>query len=240
MNNNEIIPYKYPIKSINYEVPIPEEECYLKTITEIKNAWRDTSFLDNSGHIWVAVDRLNFILRTNKGNSRYYIERMGEACRKTVNGITYIRGYRVLALISQLLEETGTVTRSKYLRYSEEIYRAIRDCDTAQKLRLEFALELAEGRKALKSKRLKLYKIKKDELTGAKLIKSTSEFSHIRSFAIFPLLGDKIENGLIVNKETHEIITRAAINDEEELFELCIENKWDTSWYDKFKVFFEG
>ena len=38
---------------------------------------------------------------------------------------------------------------------------------------------------------------------------------------------DNIENGLIVNKETHDKITRKEINDEDELYDLCIDNGWN-------------
>ena len=47
-------------------------------------------------------------------------------------------------------------------------------------------------------------------------------------------LSDQIENGLIVNKETHKIITERGINEENELKLLCEEMGWDTNWYDDY------
>jgi len=87
----------------------------------------------------------------------------------------------------------------------------------------------------LKKRRIKTYKIKFDELTGLPLDTKNSDFSHIRSFSLFPGLADNINNGLIVNKNTHKIITEKNINDEEELYDLCIEMNWQTNWYDEFK-----
>lgn len=38
-----------------------------------------------------------------------------------------------------------------------------------------------------------------------------------------------------VNKETHDIITKKTINDENELYSLCYKNVWNIEWYDKYK-----
>lgn len=239
MKNNAIVPYKHPISEIKYEMPKADEKCHQRAITEINNAWNKSSFLDDNGCVWIAEDRIHSILRTNKDNGRYYLQLIEDSAKKTINNTTYIMGYKLGALIDRFIQETGEGSKGRYLRYSEKLYHAIRDSDTAKKLRLEFAIELSYSRKGLKKKRIKQYKINKDELTGLKLLKRTCEFAHIRSFAIFPELGDNIENGLIVNKDIHEIITNAAVNDEEELFDLCTNNGWDTSWYDRFKEYFE-
>lgn len=239
MKNNSIVPYKYPVAEIKYNIPEASEKSYSRTITEISNAWNSSSFLDDSGHVWVAEDKIHSILRTSKSNGKYYLQFIEESAKKTVNNRTYIMGYKLGSLIDQFIQETGEGTKGMYLRYSEELYRAIRDSDTAKKLRLEFALELSDCRKGLKKARMKKYKLDKDELTGLKLLKKSCEFSHIRSFAIFPQFGDNVENGLVVNKDIHDVITNAAVNDEEELFSLCVENNWNISWYDRFKEYFQ-
>lgn len=38
-----------------------------------------------------------------------------------------------------------------------------------------------------------------------------------------------------VNKETHDIITKETINDENELYSLSYKNWWNIEWYDKYK-----
>lgn len=65
-----------------------------------------------------------------------------------------------------------------------------------------------------------------------------SDFSHIRSYSLYPLSADNIKNGLIVNKSTHKIITEENISDEDELYALCKKMGWTTNWYDKFKESF--
>ena len=77
--------------------------------------------------------------------------------------------------------------------------------------------------------------IKEDELTGKNIDIRTCEFSHIRSVSMYQEYSDNIENGLIVNKETHDKITRKEINDEDELYDLCIDNGWNLQWYEKYK-----
>ena len=71
-------------------------------------------------------------------------------------------------------------------------------------------------------------------MTNEPLIVRSAEFSHIRSVAMHKVISDSIDNGLIVNKETHSIITSHGINDENELLDLCKDLNWATSWYDIF------
>ena len=97
---------------------------------------------------------------------------------------------------------------------------------------------LENERKGLKKKRINKYNIKNDELTGDILRRKTAEFSHIRNYCIYREISSDIENGLIVNKETHVIITKKGINDENELKELCIEKGWNLEWYKKYKNYF--
>ena len=59
---------------------------------------------------------------------------------------------------------------------------------------------------ALKQKRIKAFTLQYDELTGEILEYQSCEFSHIRSVSLFPQFASLIENGLIVNKKTHEEI----------------------------------
>ncbi len=71
-----------------------------------------------------------------------------------------------------------------------------------------------------------------DELTGEILEYQSCEFSHIRSVSLFPQFASLIENGLIVNKKTHEEITKYNINDEHELYNLCELKGWSLEWYE--------
>ena len=239
MKNNEIVPYSYPVRDINFIIPDKPEEASTKVITELKNSYNKCCFLDEIGQVWFEAEKLHSILRTTKINAKFYIDRISDESKRYFNNEVYILGYEIIKLIDKFIQGEATGKRAIYLRFSEAIYIAIRDTPEAQLLRTRYQSTLKEERKKLKNKRIKKYKIKKDELTDKTLIRYNAEFSHIRSFAIFKDIADDIENGLIINKSTHEIITKKGINDEEELLILCKEKGWKTDWYNKFKRYFE-
>jgi len=235
MKNNEIVPYAHPAKSFSYDIPEAEQNQYKGTVTAIKNAWENSTSLDNTGQLWIDTDNLHTILRTSKGNARYIAASISEDSKISYKKKVFVRGYEIIKLLDKLIQESGPSTKNDYLRYSEKYYAALRDSDKGKLLRANAEKALLEAKKTLKKRRIKTYKIKFDELTGLALDTKNSDFSHIRSFSLFPGLADNINNGLIVNKNTHKIITEKNINDEEELYDLCIEMNWQTSWYDEFK-----
>jgi len=236
--NNEIVPYAHPASSFSYPIPSSKEGQYKNTITSITNAWSNSAYLDGSGKTWVDIENLHSILRTNKGNARHIVAKISDESKIDINNKTFIRGYEIRMIIDKFIQECGAGTRGEYLRYSEKNYTSIRDSDRGKVLRLESEKRLVEAKNKLKKRRIKGYKIKKDELTGEILEVKTSDFSHIRSYSLYPHLADNLDNGLIVNKSTHKIITAENINDEDELYDLCNKNGWTTKWYDKFKKIF--
>lgn len=151
------------------------------------------------------------------------------------NNSTFIRGYKILEIIARNVEENGVGTKGIYLETSKLYYDSINSSDKAKIIRLEYDTTLKEQKKKLKKKRIKKYKIELDELTKEKLDRKC-EFSHIRSCSMYKHLSDNIDNGLIINSETHQLITARGVNDEKELKDLCIEQKWCLDWYDIFLV----
>ncbi len=234
MKNNRIIPYKHPVSEIDYKIPKAAQEQYKGTITAINNAWKNSTYLDDYGQVWVETIKLHSILRTNKGNAKYKVASISDEHKIIMGNKTYIRGYEVIRLIDKAIEECGIGTKAEYLRYSEKNYNAIRDSDKGNLLRELVEKNRTKLKKTLKKKRIKLKKVAIDELTGEVLNKRKSDFSHIRSCSMYPYLADNINNGLVVNKETHKIITEKNINDEDELFDLCKNLGWRLKWYDEY------
>lgn len=235
-NNNSIVPYENPVSDMNFIKPKPMENSSKAHITRIVNAYSQTAYFDNHGVMWIEASKLAEILRTNKQNAQYILSNhIPDDAKQNSSGKVYVRGYEIKRIIDRHIQEEGLGTRKQYLKYSEDIFNAIRDCDTAENIRNIYQNQLQGDRKKLKSKRIKKYAIKFDELTGKKLKKISAEFSHIRSYALFRDMSDNIENGLIVNKDTHKLITKKGINDEEELLELCKEMGFNTSWYERFR-----
>ncbi len=183
----------------------------------------------------VKEEKLHSILRTTKKNVRYFVAKIPDDLKRTFDGKLYIRGYKVLEQLAKNIEENGVGKKGANLEASKQYYEAINTCPTVKLRRLEYDHTLNEARKGLKKKRRTKYKIKVDELTGEPLVVRTCEFSHIRSYALYRELADHIDNGLIVNKETHRLITERGINDEHELLELCKEYGWSTKWYEAYQ-----
>ena len=154
-----------------------------------------------------------------------------------MSGKSYVRGFVVISLISRYMEENGVGTKGTYLEISRAYYDSILLSDKVKLIRLEYDNAIKEQRKKLKKKRKNKYKIEFDELTGEPLERGF-EFSHIRSVSMFKSLCDVIDNGLLVNKNTHRIITEKGLNDEEELRSLCIEMGWKIDWYESYKANF--
>jgi hypothetical protein len=95
--------------------------------------------------------------------------------------------------------------------------------------------EFSEPHPSILPFKLGILSIDRDELTGFSLKRGLgSEFSHIISAAYDPELADQIWNGLVVNTETHKLITSKEITNQDDLLCLCEEEEWDTSWYDDF------
>ena len=55
---------------------------------------------------------------------------------------------------------------------------------------------------------------------------------------IYIELAGEVENGLVVNKNTHRIITQKDIKDEDELVDLCVKENWNTDWYERYLNYF--
>ena len=196
----------------------------------MSRAWRDSVLIDEKGWMWIKKDKLHSILRTSKSNAQFLVMKMGDEFKRSFNREIYVRGYKILELIAKTIEENGAGSKGINLEASRQFFDTINQCDTVKLQRLEFDYTLKEARKKLKNKRKRKYSIKCDELSGEEL-KREFEFSHIRSFAIYRELSDQIDNGLLVNKETHRLITERGVNEENGLLELCKEQGWNTNWY---------
>lgn len=237
MSDNLPAVVKLTMKDFTIKKPYRPKDVSDRTLTAIDNSYTKCCFIDNSGFMLFDIERLDGVLRTTKSNVRYMISRLPDESKIYHEGKIYVRGYEIGKLIDIRIQETGTKATVEYLKYSEAIYKAVRDSESAYNIRAAAALELKEKRKKLKKKRIRKYKIKFDELTGEKL-RFGSEFSHIRSFALFRKIAEDVENGLIVNKDTHSEITKRGVNDEVELLALCEEYNWSTCWYSNFKKYF--
>ena len=232
MNNNSLIVFNSDIKDINYKIPQRAKELDKTTVKKIINAI-NRGKPDSRGLIWINCSTLHTVLRVKtKVDARYLLETIDKKYKTTYEGEEYVLWSSIISIVEKRREENP---KNRYLSLVMDILNEINECDEIQLLRLK-AKNLMEQRvKKLKNKRIRSYKLKEDELTNDTLDKKKAEFSHIRSVAMFPELAEMMWNGLIVNKDTHFIITQEGVNDEEELYKLCYEKGWNTDWYETYK-----
>lgn len=232
MNNKSVIVFNSDIKDINYKMPERAKELDKTTVKKITNAI-NRGKPDSRGLIWINCSTLHTVLRVKtKVDARYLLETIDKKYKTTYEGEEYVLWSSIISIVEKRREENP---KNRYLSLVMDILNEINECDEIQLLRLK-AKNLMEQRvKKLKNKRIRSYKLKEDELTNDTLDKKKAEFSHIRSVAMFPELAEMMWNGLIVNKDTHFIITQIGINDEEELYKLCYEKGWNTDWYKTYK-----
>ncbi len=208
-----------------------------RTGTEIYNAWKRGCIIDDYGNLWICTNQLHSILRTDRGNAMYFVGGVSEDDKGELDGLQFIRSYVVIAQLEKSIQNAGKISREDYLRYSQNTHNELRDSNEVRFLRARYYENIQGIRKTLKKRRIKEFNIQYDELTGV-ILKKDSEFSHIRSSSYFPHLCDNLFNGHVVNKSTHNIITAAHINDENMLYDLCVDNRWNTDWYDEYVEYF--
>ena len=228
----DLIIVKSYIKDIRYEMPKKAEELNRRTIKGISNAVGN-GIVDSKGFIWFDCSKLHTILRVKtKNDAAYILEKIDNKYKVDYNSRTYVRWSSLLWIVGKRIEENP---KNEYLKLILSILDEISNSNDVKVLQ-DKAKELQQKNiKKLKKQRIKEFKIVKDELTNEKLDGESAEFSHIRSVTMYPEFSEFIWNGLIVNKETHNIITSETVNDEEELYSLCFRKGWNIQWYDKYK-----
>lgn len=227
----KIIPYQFEQALGHFKEPSTSSQ-YLneRTKVAIKNAWDRCAIIDNFGRVWVQSESVHTLLRTSQSNAKYLIAGVPDQDKSRYNNKLLIRGTAICQLLDFNIQNARSLQRENYIRYSELFYKAIRDCSKARELRAEFYEHLNRIISRLKQERINNLGISYDELTGDNLNLQTCEFSHIRSVSLYPELAGLFENGLIVNKEIHSIITQNSINDESELEQLCMLKNWGVNW----------
>jgi len=229
-----IVSYKN-FNDLDINFPEANETLSPTTITRINNAIEKGSIVDRNGILWIKADKLSDIWRTDKPTARQMVLEIPEGkFRRTFDGEEYIRSAEVMKWIFYRLE-SATGTKENLLNYIGDTLQLIMDKPAIRIYKLEAALALQSQRKLLKKERIKRYCIDSDELTGMPLKRGLgSEFSHIISAAYDFELADQIWNGLVVNIETHKLITSQGITEHTDLLCLCEEEEWETSWYENF------
>ncbi len=213
----------------------------VKTIKSIHARWITSTIVDERGIMWISTLNLHQLLRTDPNTATFHVDNtLREQDKRQYGQQIYVRGNVINGLIDNILQSARSIKREEYLRYSESIYREIRDCHALGYKRAGHYELLKSRVPGMKSSRIKTLQITRDELTGEsyedsprqrKIWLDKMQFSHIRSIAAFPEIADRIWNGVITDINNHRIITDRGICHEDDLIELCYEYGWNTDWY---------
>lgn len=205
-----------------------------KVFKEIDNAYNAHVYINEEKELWISTVKLHVMLRTTKTNARYIIQGIREVDKVEIEEVTFIRLAELATIIFKNIEGERTFKRRSYLEFTDGCIRKIRNDSEILLERMEYLENKDSEIKKLKQRRIKQYGLKVDELTGERLDVKNAQFSHIRSKSLYPELATEIDNGLIVNLNTHALITSLQVSDEDDLLLVCKDNDWDASWYEKF------
>jgi len=230
---NQLVPIFDEKYSINYQI---EESEFLNnsSVQQILNAWSQGSLVDGIGQVWIDEDCLSSIWRTDKSTASYFTDDIREKDKLNFNGKNYLKYSSVIYRLNELIQSPIRNKRREYLKVSDKIGTAVRDSTFVHNKQLIYTEHIEDVKKKLKSQRIKTYTILLDELTLEPLDIAHSEFHHIRRQSIYPNLISFIWNGLIINKQTHHIITQNNISDEYDLEALCIKEGWSLDWLNQY------
>ncbi|HEY9828807.1 MAG TPA: hypothetical protein V6D19_25590 [Stenomitos sp.] len=233
MQNSSIV--KSTLYDLNLNI-IPSDlpkTLHKSTLKKIENAWKSGSIIDSYGVLWVRVDKLWIIWRTDQPTAKeLYLQVSKGKYRRYIGGDQYLRGCEVIKFIYDRLSSTRLQQRDG-LGLSKDIFDNILNDPDVQLIALNANLSIEQAKRKLRKERIKLFKITKDELTNSPL--NRCEFSHISSVKSYPELSDQMWNGLIVNKDTHKIITDNDITNGHDLHDFCCDRNWSIDWYSVWK-----
>ncbi|MBE8232386.1 MAG: hypothetical protein HAW67_01530 [Endozoicomonadaceae bacterium] len=214
---------------------INNNKTITKTAKATWNAWAQESAVDRWGRVWLKVESLHSIWRTDKPTVQSFVDRIPRSEKTTHEGERLIRLTAVLNQITLLIDAPIINSRRNNLKYSRKLGIVIQEDATINDKRQNYLGRLDDTRKLLKKRTIAERMLCVDELTMKALDSKNSEFHHIRSQAAYPEYKDSIWNGIVINKETHKIITENGCSDEVDLEYLCSERNWNTIWLDRYQ-----
>ncbi|MCT7973983.1 hypothetical protein [Laspinema olomoucense] len=244
-NNESLALLSVSIYDLGMELPNSSNSlnCLeISVLTRIKNAWSKGTIVDRkTGKIWIRRDNLAIILQTDK-NIANFIFGGADATDKTTriindNGeqksVPCLSAEEVSKQLSKMISTPSSMTQREYGKFSWEILTFIKHSPEIDKI-ISLHIEKVNSQlPKLKKERIKHFNLIADELTGERFHSDSRRihFSHIRGKRTYVGLALDFNNGLVVNEETHKIITKEGVQDEKGLFKICQKYSWNTSWY---------
>lgn len=210
-------------------------------INGIKNAFNSGIMVLNNGLLYVKVSQLRNLLRTANGahNSMWQDGMFGYVSPSRpfeVGNEICISGPDFCALLDARISST-IGKQNIYLKYVRSIYQNITSAAFVQELRTAFLIDVDQQRPYLKAGRISKYGIASCEFTGETINDANAfEFAHIMSVSTHLFYAKNIDNGVIIKKELHRMLTRLNIHSFAGMLEFCEERKFSTRWAEDFNL----
>ncbi|NEW61703.1 hypothetical protein GSY74_10435 [Sulfurovum sp. bin170] len=231
-NRSQLVPIFNSSHSIDYDLEFNLPTGLDKPSAQrTLNAWEEGTLVDGIGQVWIISDFLAQIWRTDASTASFFVGSILSHDKANFGGNNCIKYSAVIYRLNEIIQSPTSHKRREYLRVSENIGKAVRDSDPVEVIRLKYREFIEETKKKLKQQKIKQYNISFDELTDEPINNASSEFHHIRRQSIYPNMISLLWNGLIINQETHRIITQHSISDEYDLKDICKERGWNLNWF---------
>lgn len=211
------------------------DRLYASTLTSIINAFEKATLININGAIFINVSYLHTLLRTSPGAANIIwqdgIDGYASGRQSVTFGETlYITGPDFIGLLDARIQ--NSIGDSKlYLQYIQEAYYTISNDNQIQDVRVSFIHTIEKMRTKMKEKRIREKNITHCEFTGKEITsRSIVEFAHIQSVATSPQKALDVNNGVIILKEIHRMLTNLEIHDFSGMYNFCLANKYNLSW----------
>lgn len=207
-------------------------------ITAIVNAFFINTKICINGIPYLKVNGLSTILRTgNSGSERPLIYQgmpgvISAAEIVEIQGVEHISGPTLRGLIDTRLSQATGKTK-QYLLIAMASYERILNLSQVRDLKEVFLDDIRNNRPLLKTQRIAEYNITTCEFSEVTFVNRLDvEFAHIESVVSNPMLALNVNNGVIILKSIHQVLTRRGIHGYEGMYNFCLENNYLTDWAD--------
>ncbi len=212
---------------------------YARTLNGIISALNSGVIVNSNGAIFINVSVLHTLLRTNPGAANTIWQDgipgyVSGVDGRTIEGNIYISGSDFVGLLDAR-RQTSIGQSKLYLQFIQAAYNTISDHPQIIDVRSAFIKTIDNMRSTLKSKKIQEKNITCCEFTGIKFNDTNQvEFAHINSIITDPENALNINNGVIIMKQIHAMLTKQQIQTFAGMYEFCQRNNYFTDWAEAF------
>jgi len=226
MSDEQNLPAVYSAKNLN--IYFPEKNKHISKKEAEKNRFliKSSGAYTNDGRAYIDKNALPHLLATDKKGANRFFNNLGNEDKLELGNKNLASVSSVNKEISERIQEPRDTLQKERLRDSEGCVNAFRDAPELEKTR-----EAEESKNRKEQPKLKVKKIKAENITACELTRTPLEFDadahHIERQADKPRKARDLSNIAVVNKSPHREVHAAGAETPEELSALCSEKGWN-------------